>query len=43
LGTCRLQGKNPFAWLSDVLGRVRDHPPGRMDELTPRLWTPATT
>ncbi|MCB9900957.1 MAG: IS66 family transposase [Planctomycetes bacterium] len=43
LGTCRLQGKNPFAWLSDVLGRVRDHPPERMDELTPRLWTPATT
>jgi transposase len=41
LGTCRLQGKNPFAWLSDVLDRVGDHPPDRMEELTPRLWTPA--
>lgn len=41
LGSCRLQEKNPFAWLSDVLTRVRDHPADRMDELTPRLWTPA--
>lgn len=41
LGSCKLQGKNPFAWLSDVLDRVRDHPQDRMEELTPRLWTPA--
>lgn len=41
LGSCRLQGKNPFAWLKDVLERVRDHPADRMEELTPRLWTPA--
>jgi len=41
LGSCRLQGKNPFAWLSDVLERVREHPADRMAELTPRLWTPA--
>ncbi len=40
LGSCKLQGKNPFAWLSDVLDRVRDHPAERMAELTPRLWTP---
>lgn len=38
VGTCRLQGVNPFAWLNDVLGRVRDHPPDRMHELTPRGW-----
>ena len=41
LGTCRLQGKNPQAWLADVLDRVRDHPEDRIAELTPRLWTPA--
>lgn len=40
LGSCRLQGKNPFVWLNDVLGRVRDHPADRMAELTPRLWEP---
>ncbi|MCP4038116.1 MAG: IS66 family transposase [bacterium] len=40
LGTCRLQGKNPFDWLEDVLNRVRDHPADDMAELTPRLWTP---
>lgn len=40
LGSCRLQGKNPFAWLHDVLERVGDHPTDRMHELTPRLWVP---
>jgi hypothetical protein len=48
LGTCRLQGVNPFEWLRDVLDRVRDHPPDRIAELTPRLWklgrpTPSVT
>lgn len=38
MGTCRLQGVNPYEWLKDVLERVRDHPPGRMHELTPRGW-----
>lgn len=38
LGTCRLHDVNPVEWLTDVLGRVRDHPPDRMAELTPRLW-----
>lgn len=38
LGTCRLQGINPYAWLKDVLERVRRHPPERMYELTPRGW-----
>jgi transposase len=42
LGTCKLQGKNPQAWLADVLDRVRDHPADRIAELTPRLWTPAS-
>lgn len=38
LGTCRLQGINPQEWLADVLARVREHPPDRMHELTPRAW-----
>ena len=38
MGTCRMQGISPYAWLRDVLERVRDHPPDRMAELTPRLW-----
>ncbi len=38
MGTCRMQGINPYAWLKDVLERVRDHPPDRMHELTPRGW-----
>jgi transposase len=38
LGTCRLQGVNPYEWLQDVLTRVRRHPPERMAELTPRQW-----
>ena len=38
MGTCRLQGINPYDWLKDVLERVRNHPPDRMHELTPRGW-----
>jgi len=41
LGTCRLQGVDPFTWLRDVLQRVRRHPPERMAELTPRGWKQA--
>ena len=38
LGSCKLQGIDPFAWLRDVLERVRDHPADRMFDLTPRGW-----
>ena len=41
LGTCRLQGVNPFEWLHDVLSRVRDQPLDRMAELGPRQWAAA--
>jgi transposase len=41
LGTCKLQGVNPHEWLRDVLERVRDHPPDRIAELTPRNWKAA--
>jgi transposase len=38
MGTCRMQGVDPYVWLKDVLERVRDCPPDRMHELTPRGW-----
>jgi transposase len=38
IGTCKLQGVEPFAYLTDVLDRVSVHPRSRIDELTPRLW-----
>jgi transposase len=41
LGTCKLQGVDPYAWMKDVLERVRDHPPDRVAELTPRNWKAA--
>lgn len=41
LGTCKLQGVDPYAWLKDVLERVHDHPPERVAELTPRNWKAA--
>ena len=38
LQTCRMQGIDPLAWLTDVLDRVGSQRPSRMDELTPRGW-----
>lgn len=38
IGTCKLQGVEPFAYLKDVLGRLATHPASRIDELTPRGW-----
>ena len=38
IGTCRLQGVEPFAYLTDVLDRVDAHPRSRVHELTPRNW-----
>ena len=43
LGTCKLQGVNPHKWLTDVLNRVRSHPPNNMATLTPRIWATAQT
>jgi transposase len=38
LGTCRLQGVDPYAYLVDVLQRVAVHPASKVEMLTPRLW-----
>jgi transposase len=38
VGTCRLQGVDPEAYLADVLLRVATTPVSRIAELTPRGW-----
>jgi len=38
LGTCRLQGVDPYTYLVDVLQRVETHPASEVALLTPRLW-----
>lgn len=38
VGTCKLQGIDPQAYLADVLVRVATTPVSRIDELTPRGW-----
>jgi len=38
IGSCVLQGIDPWAYIFDVLNRVRSHPANRMHELTPRSW-----
>lgn len=38
VGSCKELGIDPWAYLRDVIGRVRTHPRERMLELTPRRW-----
>lgn len=38
--TAKLNGIEPFAYLSDVLARIADHPIKRIDELLPWNWSP---
>ena len=40
LGTCKLQGIDPSAWLDDVLGRITIHPKEKLLELLPQFWKP---
>ena len=35
LATAKLNGIDPQAWLTDVLGRIADHKINRIDELLP--------
>jgi transposase len=41
VATCEAHGKNPLAYLTDVLGRLGSHPNRRLDELLPDAWKPA--
>lgn len=43
LGSCKLQGINPYDYLLDVLQRMPEHPVNRLVELLPPLWKPAGT
>ena len=40
LGSCKLAGVNPMAWLTDVLTRLPDHSILRLNELLPVNWKP---
>lgn len=40
LGTCKLNGVNPTAWLTDVLKRIASHPINKIQELLPQNWNP---
>ncbi len=37
--TAKLNGVDPQAWLTDVLGRIADHKITRLDELMPWCYT----
>ncbi len=39
IGTARLNGVDPPAWLTDVLVRIADLPQSRLHELLPWQWT----
>ena len=38
VGSCMLQGIDPWAYLADVLTRLGDHPVSKVHELTPLAW-----
>lgn len=38
IGSCVLQGIDPLEYLTDVFGRLLDHPGNRVHELTPLGW-----
>jgi transposase len=40
VATCTANGKNPLAYLTDVLGRIGSHPSGQLDDLLPQHWKP---
>jgi transposase len=42
LHTARLNGREPYAYLKDVLGRLPTHPASRIQELLPYHWQPAS-
>ncbi len=43
IGTARMNGVEPEAWLTDVIARIGAHPINRIGELLPWNWQPAAT
>jgi hypothetical protein len=42
IASCKRNRVEPFAWFSDVLSRIGDHPVNRLAELLPHHWKPLT-
>lgn len=40
LGTCKLHGVEPFAYLRNVIARINDHKANKLTELLPQNWQP---
>ena len=40
LGTCKLHGVEPFAYLHDVIARISEHKANKLHELLPQNWQP---
>ncbi len=38
LGTCKINGIEPYGWLKDVLHRIADHPVNKIAELLPQRY-----
>lgn len=38
LGTCKMHGIEPYAWLKDVLQRIADHPINKIQDLLPHRF-----
>ena len=43
IGTARMNGIEPEAWLTDVIARIGGHPINRLAELLPWNWSPPAT
>lgn len=43
IGTARMNGIEPEAWLTDVIARIGAHPINRLAELLPWNWQPPAT
>lgn len=40
LGTCKLHGVEPYAYLRDVIARIPEHKANKLSELLPQRWQP---
>ena len=38
LGTCKMNGVEPYAWLKEILRTIADHPVNRIAELLPHRY-----